>query len=71
MNYKGFGRKRPWPGFGWIDFRQDSRFPGKDLNPTPTIYETGVLFIQQRQMTNDGDNAFEHRSEKISSLLLH
>jgi hypothetical protein len=56
MNWKGCGRKRSWPysrcypGIyleGLLkttkNHGQDSRSPGRDLNPGPLEYEAGVL----------------------------
>jgi hypothetical protein len=56
MNWKGFERKRSWPNLRYYPNicleglrkttkipSQDSRFPGRDLNPGPPEYEAGVL----------------------------
>jgi hypothetical protein len=56
MNWKGCGRKRSWSNLRyypriWLDrtrktiknLSQDSRSPGRDLNPGPPEYEAGVL----------------------------
>jgi hypothetical protein len=49
MNWKGCGRKWSWPAFAWRywgkprKLRQDSRSPGRDLNPGPPEYEAGLL----------------------------
>jgi hypothetical protein len=59
MNWKGCGRKRSWlnlryyPGICVEGLRktmknlsQDSRSPGRDLNPGHPEYEAGVLTIR-------------------------
>jgi hypothetical protein len=56
MNWKGFERKRSWTKFKALsrnsprgsekttkNLSQDGRSPGRDLNPEPTEYESGVL----------------------------
>jgi hypothetical protein len=54
MNWEGYGRKQPWPNLrdsrlfpgrteNNREWPQDSRFPGRDLNPGPPEYEAGVL----------------------------
>jgi hypothetical protein len=56
MNCKGFGRELSLPNFKVLyrhaptgaeenheNFSQDSRSPGRDLNPRFPEYETGVL----------------------------
>jgi hypothetical protein len=56
MNWKGFGRKQSWPNLSYYTdicleelwktkkkLFQDSRSPGRDLNPGPPEYEAGVL----------------------------
>jgi hypothetical protein len=55
-NWKGFGRKRLWPNFKILSWHSpggteknhenlshDSQYPGRDLNPEPPGYKTGVL----------------------------
>jgi hypothetical protein len=60
MNSKGFGRKRSWPRYyprtclkelrkSLKTLSQDSRSPGRDLNPGPPEYEAGVLTTRQRR----------------------
>jgi hypothetical protein len=56
MNWKGYGRKLYWPNFWYYpvicleelrestkNHSQDSRSPGRDLNPGPSEYKAGVL----------------------------
>jgi hypothetical protein len=56
MNWKGCGRKQSRPNFEELfqhftgrtekntkNLSQDSRFPGRDLNPVPPEYEAAVL----------------------------
>jgi hypothetical protein len=59
MNGKGCGRKLSWPIFRYytsisgiyleglrktkVNLSQDSRSPGRDLNPGPAEYKAGVL----------------------------
>jgi hypothetical protein len=57
MNWKGFGRKRPWrfiqiKGLGKTTktLSQDSLFPGWDLNPGPPNYEARVLITRPRRL---------------------
>jgi hypothetical protein len=58
LNWKGFGRKRQWPNFKVLsqqslreteenyEISQDSRPPGRDLNPILPEYEADVLTAQ-------------------------
>jgi hypothetical protein len=61
MNWKGCGRKRTWPNLRYYPrmcleglrkttkhLSQDSRSPGRDLNPGPPEYEAGVLTTRSR-----------------------
>jgi hypothetical protein len=56
MNWKGYGKKQSWPNLGYYpgicleglrkttkSFSENSRFPGRDLNAGPSVYEAGVL----------------------------
>jgi hypothetical protein len=56
MNWKEFGRKRPWPNFKLLSWHsprrteenhenlnQDIQSPGRDMNPGPSEYEAVVL----------------------------
>jgi hypothetical protein len=56
MNWKGFGRTRSWLNFKVLsrhsprgkkevmkNLSQDSRSPGRDLNPTTAEYNAGAL----------------------------
>jgi hypothetical protein len=57
MNWKGCGRKRSWPNLRYYpgiclglrkttkNLSQDSRTPGRDLNPGPPKYEARVQTI--------------------------
>jgi hypothetical protein len=62
MNYRGCKKKPPWPNLRYYtaifpevlrktskNLSQDSRFPGRDLNPGSSEYEAGVLTTQQRR----------------------
>jgi hypothetical protein len=62
MNRKGCGRKRPWPNLRYYNgifleglrkttknLSRDSRSPGRDLNPRPPEYESGVLTTRLRR----------------------
>jgi hypothetical protein len=62
MKWKVFGRKWSWSNFkvlswhspGWTDeshenLGQNSRSPGRDLNPGPPKQEAGVLTTRQRR----------------------
>jgi hypothetical protein len=56
MNSKGYGKKRSWPNLRYCPgicldglrkttkkLSQDSKSVGRDLNPGPPDYKTGVL----------------------------
>jgi hypothetical protein len=62
MNWKGCGRKRSWPNLRYYpgtrlegvrkttkSLSQDSRSPGRDLNPGPAEYEARVLTTRPRR----------------------
>jgi hypothetical protein len=62
MNWKGWGRKRSWLNLSYYpsifleglrkttkNFSQDTRSPGRDLNPGPPEFEAGVLTTQARR----------------------
>jgi hypothetical protein len=66
MNWKEFERKRPQPNFKALsrhlhgglrkntkNLSQDSRSPGRDLNPGFPEYEAGVLATRLRRSVYD------------------
>jgi hypothetical protein len=76
MSWKGFGRKwsrpncRYYTGIRLEGLRknheklsQDSRSPGRDLNPEPPEYEAGVLTTQPRRSVYDKQILADQRNE--------